>query len=330
MNNSEDFPVLATYEDAVKHHDSRTPYKRGKNKGLRPLGFMRRYDRSQIRMEGVEGVGNVVVCRLYNTDVIRFLPDNTIIIDHGNYESPSTLECMNRILYQRFGLGSIWGDRFRHQQPVCKVQGKFYLQDIKDPNLKHRFDKPITVTPDNLICGGGVEYKHVLNQQLMGQLRKFYAESGFLEYLRYYVQINPRITKSDYDSGLNEPRPLLVTGAVTTYFVEKELSKRNDFFGSLRVAMRHKKVEDRLAAYLPLVEQLVLSAADYHYDRSIQQYVYIADVKKICTFFYDLGRFQYAEALFTSEMVEQGKMLRDDNSVYLSFGSHWPLPFATV
>lgn len=325
MNNSDDFPVLPTYQAAVDHHNSRTPYKRGKNKGLRPLGFVRRYDRSQIRMEGggVNGAGGVVICRYYNSDIIKFNPDNSIVLDHCHFESPSTMECMNRILYQRFKLPNIWNTR--GSQPISKIGGKFYLQDIKNPNIKHRFDKSLTITPDNDITGGGTETKYVLNQQLMGQVRKYYADSGFMEFVKYYVQMNPRI--GTMDDVLSTRLPTLQLGNSTRYFANKAAQKRDDFFAALNDATKIQAEEDRLIAMMPLAEQIAMSAADYWWDRNLNMYQYITDFKKTKEFFYELCRYQYNYALFTQEVVQQGKVLVDDNSKYIQLGSDWALPF---
>jgi hypothetical protein len=329
MNNSDDFPTLPTYQAAVEHHDSRKPYKRGKNKGMRPLGFVRRYDRSQIRMEGggVNGAGGVVVCRYYNSDIIKFNPDNSIVLNHDGFESPSTLECMNRILYQRFKLPNIWGGHGGRSgsQPISKIGGKFYLQDIKDPNIKHRFDKTLTITPDNEIIGGATERKYVLDQQLMGQVRKYYADSGFIEFVKYYVQMNPRVGKAE--DILYAQLPALQLGNSTRYFANKAAQKRDDFFAALNDATKIQAEEDRLVAMMPLAEQIAMSAAVYSWDRNLNMYQYINDFKKTKEFFYELCRYQYNEALFKQEVVQQGKVLVDDNSKYIQLGSDWALPF---
>lgn len=327
MNNSDDFPTLPTYQAAVDHHNSRTPYKRGKNKGLRPLGFVRRYDRSQIRMEG-----EVVVCRYYNSDIIRFYPDNSIVLDHCHFESPSTMECMNRILYQRFKLPNIWGGHGGRSgsQPVSKIGGKFYLQDIKDPSIKHRFDKPLTVTPDNEIIGGATETRYVLNQQRMAQVRKYYADSGFMEYVQYVVQMNPRLTKTEVQEKQREARPILQVGNSTRYFANKAAQRRDEFFLELNIATKIQDEGERLAAFLPLAEQLVMSASDYSWVVGMDSYVYVTDLQKTKEFFYDLCRYQYNSLLFTQEVMPKGKVLVDDNSKYIQLGSEWDLPFETV
>lgn len=322
MNNSDDFPVLPTYQAAVEHHNSRTPYKRGKNKGLRPLGFVRRYDRSQIRMDG-----DVVVCCYYNSDVIRFYPDNSIVLNHDGFESPSTMECMNRILYQRFKLPNIWGGR--GSQPVSKVRGKFYLQDIKDPSIKHRFDKPLTITPDNEILGGATERKYMLNQQLMGQVRQYYYDARFIEFVKYVVQMNPRLSVGTDRLSDEAIRPMLQLGNSTRYFANKATQRRDEFFLELNIAVKIPDESERLAAYLPLAEQLVMSAADYVWERVMDCYVYVTDLQKTKEFFYELCRYQYNTELFTSEVVPQGKVVVDDNSKYVQLGSEWDLPFET-
>lgn len=319
MNNSDDFPALSTYQDAVDHHDSRTPYKRGRNKGLRPLGFTRRYDRSQIRMDG-----DVVVCRYYNSDIIRFYPDNTIVLDHDSFQSPSTQECMNRILYQRFGLSHIWGGT-SGTQPVSKVRGKFYLQDIKDPSIKHRFDKPLTILPNDEIIGGATEQRYVLDQQLMAQVRKYYNDSKFLEYVKYYVQMHPMAPKGEVSA--QEALPTLQVGNSTHYFANKAANRRDDFFRSLNLAVTYISEEDRLIAMMPLAEQLAMSSSDYRWNRNLNVYEYQTSFEKAKELFYELCRYQYNDSLFALETMPQGKVLVDDNSKYMHLGSEWDLPW---
>ena len=202
------------------------------------------------------------------------------------------------------------------------------MQDIKDPNIKHRFDKPLTITPDNEILGGATERKYALNQQLMGQVRKYYADSGFIEFVKYVVQMNPRMSRDTAE--MQKIRPTLQLGNSTRYFANKAAQRRDDFFLELNIAVKTPDEDERLAAFLPLAEQLVMSSADYTWERVMDCYVYVTDFQKAKEFFYDLCRYQYNTELFTSEVVPKGKMLVDDNSKYVQLGSEWDLPFETT
>ncbi len=318
MNNSDGFPSLPTYQAAVDHYNRVQPYKRGRNKGLRPLGSVRRYDRSQIRMEG-----GVVICRFYDTDVIKFMPDNSIVLSHGGYESPSTMDCMNWVLRDRWAQAAGW----RWMGPMTTTRRKLYLRDIKDSDTVHRFEKTLTILHTDEIVGGAIESKYVLNKQLMAQVRKYYNDSKFLEYLKYFVQMNPRMHKEFLE--VEKALPVLQIGNSTYYFAKKTAQRRDDFFFELNRAALIEDEGDRLAAMMPLVEQLAVSAAEYKWDRVADCYFYITDIKKAKEFFYELCRFQYSTVLFTSEQMPHGKVVTDDNIVYMNLGSDWGVPFGT-
>lgn len=73
------------YQDFKNLHDSIKPI-RGRAEEVRPIGQRRR------GWERIEMDGDVVACRLYNTQVVRYYPDGRIGVRCGGWQSPLTAE----------------------------------------------------------------------------------------------------------------------------------------------------------------------------------------------------------------------------------------------
>lgn len=73
------------YHEYKALHDSIKPI-RGRSEEVRPIGDRRR-DHERIEMDG-----DVVACRLYNTQVVRYYPDGTIGLQCGGWDSPLTAD----------------------------------------------------------------------------------------------------------------------------------------------------------------------------------------------------------------------------------------------
>jgi hypothetical protein len=138
MHMNERLPTLTSYEAAVNHYNSVVPLRSGSMQGKRPLGAVRRYIRSIIRLDGNPDLnpsagntaGNAdntagnpkpdVVLSYYQNDVIRFKPDNRVIVNTCGWPSISTYgfladtlngwlkfnRARGRIYYVQTGIGS--------------------------------------------------------------------------------------------------------------------------------------------------------------------------------------------------------------------------------
>ena len=73
------------YQDYKNLHDSIKPI-RGRAVDVRPIAERRR-DWETIRMDG-----DVVACRLHNTDVVRYYPDGKIGLQCNGWQTPSTAD----------------------------------------------------------------------------------------------------------------------------------------------------------------------------------------------------------------------------------------------
>lgn len=73
------------YQDYKNLHDSIKPI-HGRAEDVRPIGKRRR-DHERIEMDG-----DVVVCRLYNTQCVRYYPDGRIGLQTGSWATPLTAD----------------------------------------------------------------------------------------------------------------------------------------------------------------------------------------------------------------------------------------------
>lgn len=95
--NPNDVKVMKTYADAVRWELLVKPI-RGRKEECKPLGA-RNKTHASIRKENQD-----IVVRLYNTDIVRYQPDGTIIVNQGGHVSQTTCKYLNAILPMWFGL----------------------------------------------------------------------------------------------------------------------------------------------------------------------------------------------------------------------------------
>lgn len=325
MYRGDDLPRLSTYAEALAWYESREPYKKGRSKGLRPLGNNRRYDRSLIAL----GEGSVILS-FYEVPVITFYPDNSVVLNNGGYETVSTMDFINTVLGRRFNqcqaahaayAAGEFGSGLSKWSGVSRRRTKLYFCDGSPANGEHRFERILKLSADNEVTGGVTERAWVLDKAMMARVRKHYAD--FTEYLSFYSQMVGTRTSAE----IQMQKKLTVEKSSLRWHTKPQISEREEFFYSLNLAMLDKS-DDRLRWYMPLAEQLVVNAADKMYDWAAQTYKYEIAPQKARDFFYDLCRYHYADFLFKEETMEKGKVVLDENSKYVQFKSEATLPFA--
>ena len=94
--NPNDVRTMKTYADAVRWESEVKPI-RGRAEECKPLGA-RNKSYANIRKDGDD-----IVVRLYRTDLVRYKPDGTIIVNQGGYPSQTTRKYLNAILPMWFG-----------------------------------------------------------------------------------------------------------------------------------------------------------------------------------------------------------------------------------
>jgi len=94
--NPNDVERMPTYADAVRWELLVKPI-RGRAEECKPLGA-RNKSYASIRKENDD-----IVVRLYRTDIVRYKPDGTIIVNQGGFASQTTRKYLNAILPMWFG-----------------------------------------------------------------------------------------------------------------------------------------------------------------------------------------------------------------------------------
>lgn len=328
MYYADNLPRLGTFTEALVWYQSRQPYTRGRNKGLRPLGNNRRYDRSLINTLTDEngGVGSVILS-FHGTPLIAFYPNNNVVIKHGGHETVSTMDFINTVLRDRFNRLAE-ANRANYDMPTAKWsgltrrRGKLYFCDGAPENSEHRFEGVIEIKANHEITGGASEYAWVLDKDMMARVRKHYAE--FTEYLTYYSQMVGTRAAAD----IIQQKKLSVDKGSLRWRTATEVRDRGEFFYMLNLSM-FVTGEDKLTNFLPLAEQIAVNAASKQYDWNVQTYRYTITPQVARDFFYELCRYHYADYLFSKEAVEKGRVVLDENSKYLKYKSERAvLPFA--
>lgn len=320
MSNNAKVPALSSFSEAAKRYEKVKPFKASSvYAGKRPLGANRRYDSQRIALDRLTTGQEVVRCSLYNTDVVTYVDDGSIILKHDGFETVSTMQFSNNLLRFRFGLG--------RSAPVIKVKNKLYMREMRELNgeytpFYHRFDSKLVIQPDGSIDGGGTEYTYELNKQRMAKLREYFAD--FTEYCKYVAQINSGRTANGFLSTEKlaiHPTDFKWRG--TTY-----KSNAENFFNRLMDGMSYPKDSpERLEEFAYVGNQLFLNAADLTWDPDPNMYRYECIPPMMRKFFYELCRYEFAEGLFEMKEVPKGTLLRDDNAQYLNLGSDRELPF---
>lgn len=89
---------LRTYAQALDWFEKTTPIRgKGRNAGIKPLGHRNR-PWFQIRKVEMLSGEVAVACRLYDTDVVTFYPDNTIVVKTDGYASQTTANFIRDVL----------------------------------------------------------------------------------------------------------------------------------------------------------------------------------------------------------------------------------------
>jgi hypothetical protein len=319
-------PRLSHYAEAKAWYETRQPYKRGRSKGLRPLGDNRKYDRSLISLDTNSEGQNIVVCKYHSTPVVTFCEDGSVVLTHDGFETVSTMDFINAILYTRFRVPHDTKFTNVHTAQkwagITRRRGKLYFSDGYDKD--HRFESVLKLSPTNEVTGTATEFAWTLNKERMTKVRKHYAE--FAEYLTYYAQMTG---ESRIASQIPNSVALLATTISELRWNESRCIRAiSEFFDSLHEGMALSG-EDRFAMFLPLADQVVVNASMKTYDYNMRQYMYMVTPQRARDHFYDLCRFHYAWSLFTREVVPQGKIVLDDSAKYLKYSSNdVVLPFS--
>jgi hypothetical protein len=300
-------PSLKTYEQAKAYAESIRPYIKGRAKGSIPLGSVRRYDRSIIRVRP-DSIGLFY----YSNEVIRFYPDGRKVLSHCGWPSNST--------------ASFLGDVLGHSK-FKQAAGKIYYADSNYKLYKltnHLRETPLILDADNNPTSYEVESKYVLNREAFKIIKLRYEP--FVRFVRDILTLNQNVT-NEFESKsagtrFNSPEKTLFVDTKTISFSRNhkntQHSVRDEFFESVSDALKLNDVSLTLQAFYPLAFQLATSAAQARWDREAIRYEYTCTPQQAKEFFYKLLKYEFANSIFIKEEIQPTTTaVYDDNARYV-------------
>jgi hypothetical protein len=296
-------PSLKTYEQAKAYAESIRPYIKGRAKGSIPLGSVRRYDRSIIRVRP-DSIGLFY----YSNEVIRFYPDGRKVLSHCGWPSNST--------------ASFLGDVLGHSK-FKQAAGKIYYADSNYKLYKltnHLRETPLILDADNNPISYEVESKYVLNREAFKIIKLRYEP--FVRFVRDILTLNQNVT-NEFESKaqgtrFNSQEKTLAVDVKTVAFSRNhkntQHSVRDEFFESVSDALKLNDVSLTLQAFYPLAFQLATSAAQARWDREAIRYEYTCTPQQAKEFFYKLLKYEFANSIFIKEEIQPTTTAVYDNN----------------
>jgi hypothetical protein len=300
-------PSLKTYEQAKAYAESIRPYIKGRAKGSIPLGSVRRYDRSLIRVRP-DSIGLFY----YSNEVIRFYPDGRKFLSNCGWPSNST--------------ASFLGDVLGHSK-FKQAAGKIYYADSNYKLYKltnHLRETPLILDADNNPTSYEVESKYVLNREAFKIIKLRYEP--FVRFVRDILTLNQNVT-NEFESKsagrkFNSHEKTLAVDVKTVAFSRNhkntQHSVRDEFFESVSDALKLNDVSLTLQAFYPLAFQLATSAAQARWDREAIRYEYTCTPQQAKEFFYKLLKYEFANSIFIKEEIQPTTTaVYDNNAKYV-------------
>jgi hypothetical protein len=300
-------PSLKTYEQAKAYAESIRPYIKGRAKGSIPLGSVRRYDRSIIRVRP-DSIGLFY----YSNEVIRFYPDGRKLLSNCGWPSNST--------------ASFLGDVLGHSK-FKQAAGKIYYADSNYKLYKltnHLRETPLILDADNNPTSYEVESKYVLNREAFKIIKLRYEP--FVRFVRDILTLNQNVT-NEFESKsagrkFNSHEKTLAVDVKTVAFSRNhkntQHSVRDEFFESVSDALKLNDVSLTLQAFYPLAFQLATSAAQARWDREAIRYEYTCTPQQAKEFFYKLLKYEFANSIFIKEEIQPTTTaVYDNNAKYV-------------
>jgi len=135
QTNTEAFPRFWGYSDALAYCKKTTPVR---TDGRIPLAY-RRQQQYTIRTGVIDGV-NVVLCKMYTTDIATFFEDGRLLLDHGAWPSRSTADVVSALVHgiqvRHFDNGLVVrceGGEFRFAESELMLEGEGNWTPIDPP-----------------------------------------------------------------------------------------------------------------------------------------------------------------------------------------------------
>lgn len=325
---TEQLPRLRSYAEALQYHNSVVPLRSGQYKDQRPLGRVRRYTRSIIRLEG--GVGATpleraatpdVVLSYYRNDVIRIKPDNTAHLSTCGWPSLSTMQFLNDILGSGRGC-------------FVRKKGKIYYTDGEQ---FHLIGNPVIIDLNTGNATGGDSMDtYVLIKPEMRNVRKEYRE--FLQYAHNCLAMSvsvPLPASAPANNVYKQIPHIRVTNRTLqalTYRSNqntepKQRDVREQLFNSIKDTSGSP--EDRLERYYEAFKTIALAAIhylpySYRYSNVSNNAEFKCHRNYFDNLFTGMLKVHYADRLFqkTTFTSPMKKIPSTSNAFYVEFQNH--------
>lgn len=312
---ADNLPRLHNYSEALHRYDKTEPLRAGDDKGLVPLGWNRRYKRSQIlKVETLQG--NAIFCRFWETDVVKFYENGTIHLDVGCWHSPTTLMFLEGVLGNRF---TRYKGKIYYKQPATD---KYFLIHSKGGLVLDDGGSPINPLP---------EYAKVLNRARWKDLNQkvkpfsLYAQdmAKFLESRQATDLMDEfksliRTYGEEYWIGIcpiakdgNLRLPFLGVGARAIRYDRGSMTPAREKFLDRMLEASHTNDPEKM---YPLFFVLHASASEQRWTGN--GYVSECSPDRLKKFLTELLKFGFCEGLFDEVVQPLGTLVADSNAKY--------------
>ena len=191
------FPTITDYKDAARREAETKPI-RGDVNGTKPLGDRKKkYINIRTDAPNPNTKNPDIVCRMGNTDVVRYKPNGDVVVNVGGWTSST----INDFLWHLLGL------------PVRTFDNRswvkcFYKRNSKETAVGGEFvfppNKDITFRKDELTRGWVTSdvqpaFTHKVNREKSNLVRKSYAP--FTQYLRNMIKLRLEIIEKKHWTG---------------------------------------------------------------------------------------------------------------------------------
>jgi hypothetical protein len=331
-------PSLKNYEQALYHVDTRKPYQKNSSyAGQKPWGGNRRYTRSLIRKDTVNGIENVVVCSYYGTDVLSYFPDGTIKISQIHASVRRNGETVNYLwdspstgLVIKAGLGTFQPNPNQYFiDRIARTRSQNYY--IDNNKQYHLIREGLTILPSGEVEGGTVEHVYTLNKAKMATLRKKYKE--FIDYSTLLLKFNDNVTITSQDTQLDLAKYNRMTtdSSILKHRGSDDCEdSRAAWFDDLDAALTFTNEEEKTEVFYKLFQFVSVHAAKREWSRQTQfsanglHWQLICEPERFKEYVYDLIRYEYAYMLFDKEIANKERPAPAANRKYVSYGRQMP------
>ena len=312
----DNLPRLRSYAEALERYNNTVPLRTGEDKGLVPLGWNRRYKRSQM-IKGQDRFGvDYIVCRYWDHDVIKFFANGWVHFDVGQWHSPTTL----------MFLEGVFGSKFRrHKGKIYYVYDScyYYLNPVEglwltpsgaphEPLPEYAYDldrarwdairkrvKPFTDYAIDM-----VKFMEPRSgNELVEDMKKLYEQYGE-EYWKPLLPNAPR--------GHTRVPYLSITPREIKYNRGNIEQTRAEFMRRVETACD----TNDLNAMYPLMFVLQACASEQRWTPN--GYVSECNPKRVKKYFYELMKFEYCKEIFIETVQRMGELVTDSNARYFT------------